>query len=221
MSEKIVTALITGGIGLLGASLGLLGSVFATRKTVTLARVQRRFERVHEMRAEVLPTIYGNFLELFDRYRSVVTRVTQTNEAGKQQDVDGLKMLADARTQSARELVEINNHLEKIKTYFREHVLWLPKEARTPTVDLLESLGKELGEFQRLYRKALSEFEEAIRALPREEGEKTREVYAKHAEALYTPYAKFRNWLDNDGNYKLQTLARSYSKVLGIEDASF
>ena len=221
MSEKIVTALITGGIGLLGALLGLLGSVFATSKTVTLARVQRRYERVHEMRAEVLPTMYGNFQELFDRYRSVVTRVTHTYEARKEEDVVALRRLADARRQSERELVEITNHLERSKTYFREHVLWLPKEARAPTVDLLESLGKELGEFYRLYQKASHEFDEAITDLPIEEGEKIREVYEKHTEALYAPYAKVRNWLNKEGNYKLRTLARSYSNVLGIEDASF
>jgi hypothetical protein len=221
MSEIIVTALITGGTGLLGALLGFLGSVLATRKTVTLARVQRRYERVHDMRAEVLPTLYGNFLELFNSYRSVVTRVTQTYEVRKRQDVVGFKMLADAKTQSERELVEINHLLEKLTTYFREHVLWLPKEARTTTVDLLKSLGKELGEFQRHYRKASSEFEEAIRALSREEGEKTSEVYVEYMAALYAPYEKFGNWLNEEGNYKLQTLARCYSKVLGIEDVSF
>lgn len=221
MSEKLVTALIIGGAGLLGALLGFLGSVFTTSRTVKLGRVQRRHERVHEMRAEVLPTMYGDFQELFDRYKSAVTRVTQTYESSKQQDIAALERLVDARNQSTRELDEISNHLQKSKTYFREHVLWLPKEARISTVDLLESLGKEIGELRRGDREASAELGEAVGVPSIVEGEKTNGVYTKHADTLYSPYAKFRAWLDSEGKDKLHALARSYSDVLGIEDVSF
>jgi len=53
-------------------------------------------------------------------------------------------------------------------------------------------LGKEVSEFQRLDQEASAELGKAIKELSIEEGDKTREVYMKHADALYAPYAKFR-----------------------------
>jgi hypothetical protein len=59
MQPEIWTALISALAGLSGALIGFAGAQLTHKRSVDLAREQRRFERAQEMRAEIIPRIFG------------------------------------------------------------------------------------------------------------------------------------------------------------------
>jgi hypothetical protein len=208
MTEQALLALISGSVGLLGALLGFAGSLLASRRMADAARVQRRYERVHEMRAEVLPLYYGDLLEWFDRLRSVYARTFEvTYQGGK---VDWAR-LTEASKEMERSVTQAREQAEQMKTRFRRIVLWFPEVAQRPTWHLLNGLTAELNKWR-------DEFTVSLGVILDVEDQSTMDrLITSYTERLNALNSEFVSWLNGEGRRRLQRVEEAYRMVLGTD----
>jgi hypothetical protein len=230
MSQQILNALISGGAGLVGAAIGFLGSAYTARSTGEAAHRQRRYDLAYDKRAEILPVIHGDLTELYDRYREALGPPLKVKEDQEDEfDIEGL-------AEQLEQLEELGKHLSDIKIYFREHRLWLPKQAKSLTFDAFRILDEQLRILVTRRVQANQAWEEALNKASEEavdEAETGAQVPSiamghlgqNHLQAtktvvdtLNTAQSEFCNWLDKAGKPRLNELALVYENILGIED---
>jgi hypothetical protein len=144
-----ITALSTVSAAAIGALAGYLGAARASKQAVAIAREQRRYERVHEMRSEVLPTLYAHLQTIYDLIGSLTKTPFETNEEGKvetpDQDLEGEGLtqifdkwglaqlrIAEILKQYQPDLEQIGKEVEEFYEYYKRHTLWVPDLVRNP-----------------------------------------------------------------------------------------
>ena len=123
MSEKVLTNLIAGGTGLVGALIGFFGAWLVSRQTRKAAIEQIRYARAHERRDEVLATLYGLLNEVDWDFR----RLLRLAERRQDQDlVDQAKQL--------------NAKLLEFTSYLLRHDVWLSTRLSSKFLSAVEAL---------------------------------------------------------------------------------
>jgi hypothetical protein len=199
-SEWVTTA-ITAGTTLIaatvGALAGYLGSARASKQAVEIARDQRRFERVHEMRAEVIPEIYGDLRMLRDRIEALVEAPIPSMLKRDQEDddFDGKDSDPEESTETSefdRLSDEVLEAQKKILLYYQRHLLWMPAETSNELLKVMKGLRDVIGRYFAAVREGESE-----------------QVAVVRAEVL--------EWFRTEGKILFNRLALSSRKVLGID----
>jgi hypothetical protein len=122
------TAAIAAGasvsVGILTALTALYSSKRTSKQAISIAREQRRYERVHDMRAEVLPQIYADVYTLHDVCTSLAKRPLGANPEG---GVD-VNQLTEALQEMDLVIDKALKKLDEMEEYYRNHILWIPRE---------------------------------------------------------------------------------------------
>lgn len=109
MSEKVLTSLISGGTGLVGALIGFFGAWLVSRQTRKAAIEQIHYARAHERRDEVLATLYGLLNEVDWNFG----RLLRLAERRQDQDLEDQKK-------------QLNTKILEFTSYHMRHYVWIP-----------------------------------------------------------------------------------------------
>lgn len=131
MSKEIVSSLISGGTGLVGALIGFFGAWLVSRQTRKAGIEQIRYARAHERRDEVLATLYGLINDVESDFHSLL------QSARKRQDQDLLK---DQKKQLGNKIIEANG-------YWQRQYVWIPTRLSRSLISTLSALSHRLVDF--------------------------------------------------------------------------
>jgi hypothetical protein len=157
-----ITAVSTVSAAAIGGLAGYLGAARASKQAVAIAREQRRYERVHEMRSEVLPTLYADLRTLHDIFKSITrTPLGTANEEG---NVD-LNQVSERYNQMLSSIQQLDERLGQISEYYKLHILWIPDEVSTPistAFDGFKELLRKVSQIQEKFGEHLNEISQQM-----------------------------------------------------------
>jgi hypothetical protein len=163
MDDQALSTLIPAAAGLLGALIGFLGSQITHKRSVGLAREQRRFERAQEMQAEVIPKLFvrlRTIAELFSGRLDAPLRLTEAVGELLGERLDGRLNDEQAEARLAewsqefleREFGALSKKATELNEYFILHRIWLPQDLARAFEELLDKYNQNLGDASRASR---------------------------------------------------------------------
>jgi hypothetical protein len=214
MSHSVINAIISASAALLGALLGFAGSVRANRHALEVARVQRRYERVQDMRAEVLPKLYGYLQDIHDSQVGILQRVL--DEVTLQ--VAPSKLSEEIHAQVAM-LDQSTKRWQIAYTYWRDYHLWIPG------IDLkawyfLDGFERQHDTFKSHIERATEKLEELLEEQPEETATQVEtsilEIMVNAHRESATDYLV---WLHGEGYNLLDEFRVACVEILAIDEA--
>jgi len=158
MDAQALSALISAAAGLLGALIGFAGAQLTHKRTVDLAREQRRFERAQEMRAEVIPRIFAMFHNVDEMFTSLLAVPRHDTNSFRELVEELLEGLLEGRLNTEQVVAPIKEvessrkaqrdafrkQMKELKDYWVLHQIWLPRDLRRSFGELIDMYTVEV-----------------------------------------------------------------------------
>jgi hypothetical protein len=214
-----ITAVSTLSASAIGAWAVYRGSARASEQAVAIAREQRRYERVHEMRAEVLPTIYADLHTLHDAIVSLSTvSLTVPNDTYEEL----LDRIEEIEKRLNPQIVLANEKVDEIYEYYKLHILWIPEDIKTFLLTARESLADQLDKSGLVYENFDSVLAEASSrrknaSLGSEESAAIEAEVLRAAAEADAQIGEIRDWLRTTGQEHLKAVRVAAQGVLITE----
>jgi hypothetical protein len=111
MSEKIMTALISGGGAFLGALIAFVGVWITNRRTLDVTREQRGYDLVRDKRGEILPQMCYKSRELLVEFRAFVDEPIEMRDEQGNVSAKVIAENVEARNHNADQFLKRANDL--------------------------------------------------------------------------------------------------------------